>query len=199
VEQNQVQRLGLKSVGKDVVIWPMAKVVAPGAVTIGDSVMIDDFVFIMGGESTTIGSFVHIASFVSLVGGGTLVLEDFAGLSGGVRVYTGNDDFLGGSLTGPTVPPQFRRPTRGKVHIGRHVVVGANSVVLPGVTIGEGAVVGANSLVKSNIEPWTVNVGSPSRAVRERPRDTILRLEAELRACLYDAEGHYRGVSSPGR
>ncbi len=127
-------------VGMDVTIWPLAKIVSPETISIGDSVIIDDFVLLMGGARTVLGSFVHIASFASVLGGGSLVVEDFAGISSGTRVYTGNDDYLGGSLTGPTVPAPYRGATRSFVRLGRHAVIGANSVVLPGVTIGEGAV-----------------------------------------------------------
>lgn len=65
----QVCALGFTSVGQDVIIWPMAKIVSPEVISVGDSVIIDDFVFLMGGKSTVIGSFVHIASFTSITGG----------------------------------------------------------------------------------------------------------------------------------
>ena len=184
-------RFPFRRCGADVTIFPWARVVSAETISVGDSVIIDDFVFLMGGEETRIGSFVHLASFSSFVGGGRLVLEDFAGISSGCRVYTGNDDYLGGSLTGPTVPPPFRVPERSFVHVGRHAVVGANTVILPGVTIGDGCVIGAGSFVKSDCEPWTVYVGAPVRRVRPRRRDRILDLEAELRRTLYDASGHY--------
>jgi galactoside O-acetyltransferase len=188
---NQAYSLGLARIGVDVTIWPQAKIVSPEVIAIGDSVIIDDFVFLMGGTSTEIGSFVHIASFASIAGGGELLLEDFVGVSGGSRVYTGNDDYLGGCLTGPTVPYPYRIPIRSFVHIKKHAVIGANTVILPGVVIGEGAAVGANSLVTKDCEPWTIFVGSPVRAVRPRPRERICELEAQLRRELYDASGNY--------
>lgn len=190
-ELNQAYRLGLARVGRDVMIWPGAKIVAPRAISIGDSVIIDDFTFIAGGAKTEIGSFVHVASFVSILGGGEFHLGDFAGVSSGCRVYTGNDDYLGGSLTGPTVPAAYREVVRSFVRIGRHAIVGANSVVLPGVTIGEGATVGALSLVSHDLEPWTVFGGVPARPLKARRRDKITELEARLRAEVYDADGNY--------
>jgi len=50
--------------------------------------------------------------------------------------------------------------------------VGANAVVLPGVTIPDGCVVGAGSVVTHDLEPWMVCTGAPARPVRERPRPT---------------------------
>lgn len=184
-------RLPFRKLGQDVQIWPHAKIINPESLSIGDSVIIDDFVFLMAGERTELGSFIHIGAFTSVAGGGILVMEDFSGLSGGVRLYTGNEDYSGNSLTNPAVPAPWRTPTRSKVHIGKHAIVGANAVILPGVTISEGAVVGANSLVTSDLEPWTVNVGSPAKPKKARPRETILKLERELRAALYDQRGHY--------
>jgi len=188
---NQACSLGFAHVGQDVIIWPLAKVVSPEGISIGDSVIIDDFVFLMGGKRTIIGSFVHIASFVSITGGGEFIIEDFAGVSSGSRVFTGDDDYLGGSLTGPTVPHPYRVPIRSFVHIKKHAIIGANTVILPGVTIGEGAAIGANSLVTKDCEPWTIYVGSPARVLRPRPRERILALEAQLRRELYDAQGNY--------
>jgi galactoside O-acetyltransferase len=188
---NQAYALPFRSVGRDVVVHAMARIIGAEAIALGDSIIIDDFVFVMGGQATRFGSFIHIGAFSSLAGGGRLVMEDFAGLSGGVRVYTGNEDYLGGSLTNPAVPAPYRVPIRSFVHVGKHAIVGANSVILPGVTIGEGAVIGANSLVTKDCAPWTISIGSPARPLRERPRDVILRKERELRAALYDASGRY--------
>ena len=188
---NQAYNLPFASVGEDVLIWPLAKIVAPEAISIGDSVIIDDFVFIMGGKSTVIGSFVHIASFVSITGGGEAVIEDFVGLSSGARVFTGDDDYLGGGLTGPTIPDPYRRPVRSFVQIKKHAIVGANTVILPGVAVGEGAAIGANSLVKSDCEPWTIYVGSPAKPLKSRPSQRILELEKALRQELFDATGCY--------
>lgn len=188
---NQAYTLKFKHVGQDVIIWSMTKIVSPEVISIGDSVIIDDFVFLMGGKKTTIGSFVHIASFTSIIGGGEFLMEDFAGLSSGVRVYTGNEDYLGGRLTNPAVPFPYRVPIRSYVRIKKHAIIGANTVILPPVVIGEGAAIGANSLVKKDCKPWTIYVGSPAKELQPRPRERILELEAQLRRELYDANGHY--------
>lgn len=188
---NQAYTLGFRAVGADVVVWPKAHIVNPEHISIGDSVIIDDFVMIIGSPGIAIGSFVHIASFASVMGGGEFVMEDFSGLSGGVRIYLGNEDYGGDHLTNPAVPAPYRVPTRSFVRIRKHAIVGANAVILPGVEIGEGAVVGSQSLVTRDCEPWTVNVGSPARPVKERPRGKILELEAMLRRDLYDDAGRY--------
>jgi len=191
VEDNQAYNLPFKNIGEDVLIWPLAKIISPEVISIANSVIIDDFTFVMGGRRITIGSFVHIATYASIAGGGECVMEDFTCLSGGVKVYTGSDDFSGGSLTNSAVPPPYRQPIRTFVHIKRHAIIGANSVVLPGVTIGEGAAIGANSLVLKDCEPWTIYVGSPTRPLKARPRDKMEALEADLRSKAFDASGRY--------
>jgi len=188
---NQAYALGFASVGQDVIIWPMAKIVSPEVISIGDSAIIDDFVFVMGGKRTVIGSFVHIASFTSITGGGEFIMEDFTTLSSGVRVFTGNEDYSGGCLTGSGVPFPYRVPIRSFVYIRKHAIVGAEAIILPGVTIGEGTVVGANSLVKKNCAPWTVYVGSPAKAIRSRPKERILELETQLCNEVYDTDENY--------
>ena len=194
MSDNQAYTLPFRGIGTDVTIWPLAKIITPEVISIGNAVIIDDFVLLMGGTATRIGSFVHIACHSSIVGGGEFEMEDFSGLSGGVRVYTGNEDYAGGSLTNPTVPAPYRVPQRSFVRIGKHAIIGANSVVLPGITIGEGAVIGANSLVTKDCEPWTIYFGSPAkplRHLRHRPEAQIRKLEDRLCREVYNENGEY--------
>ena len=37
-----------------------------------------------------------------------------------------------------------------------------------GLTIGEGCVVGAGAVVAKSLEPWSVAVGNPAKAIRDR-------------------------------
>lgn len=188
---NLADSLQFKSIGQDVIIWDRAKIANSHLISIGNSVIIDDFVLIIGAEGTRIGDFVHISSFSSIVGNGEFIIDDFAGLSGGVRVYTANEDYSGKCMTNPTVPYPFRMPTRSYVRLAKHSIVGANSVILPGVEIGEGAVVGANSLVTKSCEPWTIYVGSPAKPIKKREKEIILSLEKQLRQQFYDGQSVY--------
>lgn len=56
------------------------------------------------------------------------------------------------------------RPTR----IGRDVWIGANAVILGGVTIGEGCVVAAGAVVTKNLPAYSVAMGVPAKVVRSR-------------------------------
>ncbi len=164
----------------NVKIWPWAKIIAPETITWGDRIIIDDFVFIGAQRKLIIGNYVHIATHTSITGGGECILADFCGLSSGVRIITGTDDFLGGGLTNPCIPPEFRSVHRGRIIIESHAIIGANTVIFPDVIIGEGAAVGAGSIVTKDLAPWGVYVGAPARRVKPRPRDTVLNAEQEL-------------------
>lgn len=71
------------------------------------------------------------------------------------------------------IDPELRRQQHGildaatrAVLIGRDVWVGANALVLKGVTIGDGAVVGAGSVVVKDVQPFELVAGNPARHVR---------------------------------
>ncbi|HWI59184.1 MAG TPA: acyltransferase, partial [Bacillota bacterium] len=104
----------------------------------GHDVLIDDFTLIYARAKIRIGNYVHIACFASLTGGAELEIGDFAAISQGARILTGTDDFKGSGFGNSTIEEKYRHTTRAPVKIGRFCIVGANSVVLPGVTIGEG-------------------------------------------------------------
>lgn len=59
----------------------------------------------------------------------------------------------------------------GPVHIGKDVLVGANSTILPGVTIGDGAQVSAMSLVNKDIPAGVFAGGVPVRVIRSASPD----------------------------
>jgi len=96
--------------------------------------------------------------------------RDFVNISPRATLLSGNDDFSGQWLPGALIPGELRNVRGGRSHLGRHSMVGAHSVVLPGVSFGEGAVVGALSLVKETLAPWGVYGGVPARWLRPRDR-----------------------------
>src|SRR5712671_6903602 len=115
------------------------KIVGVENIDFGTNIIIDDFVLIYARAKMRIGDNVHIACFSSITGGAEFVMEDFSGLSQGCRIMTGSEDFKDWGFGNPTIYEMYRNVTRAPVRIGKFCIVGANSVVLPGVTIGEGA------------------------------------------------------------
>jgi acetyltransferase-like isoleucine patch superfamily enzyme len=68
----------------------------------------------------------------------------------------------------PSLPPLGQPMLSAPTRLGNEVWLGANVVVLKGVTIGESAVVGAGSVVTKDIPAGAVAVGVPARVVRLR-------------------------------
>ena len=58
---------------------------------------------------------------------------------------------------------------KGEIHIGKGVMVGMESTIMPGVTIGDGAIIGAGSLVVKDVPAWTVAMGVPAKVIKEIP------------------------------
>jgi len=91
-------------------------------------------------------------------------------------VFTQSDDYSGMTLTNPTIPTQFKKETKKEIYVGKHVIVGAGSIIFPGVNIAEGCSVGALTLVTKSTEAWGVYVGNPAKRIKERKKD-LLKLE----------------------
>lgn len=175
----QIAELGLASVGTDVVISDRCSIYGAESIRLGDRVRIDDFVVLTARQPVLIGSYVHLSAYAFLSGQFGIEVEDFVNVSPRATLLSGNDDFSGHWLPGALIPEQLRNVTGGRIRLGRHSLVGAHTVVLPGVTFGEGAAVGALSLVKESLAPWGVYAGVPARLIRPRSRD-VEQLAARL-------------------
>lgn len=177
---DELLMLGLVKVGKEVLISKKASLYNRQFISIGDHVRIDDFCILSAGEGgIEIDNYVHIAPFCSLIGMGKIKMHDFSGLSSRVSIYSSNDDYTGQFLTNPTVPAQYTGVSHADVVLGKHVIIGSGSVVLPGILIEEGAAIGSLSLVTKNCRAFGIYSGVPARFIKERKRD-LLKLEIEL-------------------
>lgn len=165
---DQVARLGLAAVGAQVVISDRCSLYGVEHISIGDRVRIDDFAVITAREPVAIGSYVHLSAFAFLGGQYGIVLEDYSSVSVRCTLLSGSDDFSGEWLHGAQAPAHLRKVERGLIRLGRHALLGAHTVVLPGVNLGEGAAVGALSLVKESLAPWSLYAGVPARLLRAR-------------------------------
>lgn len=174
----QIKSFGFASVGSNVLISDKASIYNPGNIEIGSNVRVDDYCVLSAGlGGIVLGSYVHVAVFCSLIGVGKITLCDFSGLSSRVSVYSSNDDYSGKHLTNPTVPSQFTGVESADVFLGKHVIVGSGSVILPGVVLEEGVAVAALSLVSKNCSAFGVYSGN--RRIAERHRE-LLALEKKF-------------------
>ncbi|WP_206080352.1 acyltransferase [Pacificoceanicola onchidii] len=176
----ELRTFGFAEVGDDVMIARNCTIIGLPNISIGHNVRIDGGTTIAAARGRcSIGSFIHIGGGCHLACVSDVTLEDFTGLSQGVKLYSASDDYSGRSLTNPTIPPEFQTIHSAPIRLGRHVIIGSGSVILPGVHIGEGSSVGALSLVGKSLDPWGIYSGIPVRRVKDRRKD-LLASEAQL-------------------
>lgn len=182
LSQEAIKQMGFESVGENVQISDRASFYGAARIAIGNDVRIDDFCVLSAGVGgINIGQHVHIAVYSSLIGAGKILLSDFCNVSSRVSIYSSNDDYSGATMTNPTMPSAYTGVTHADVFLGRHVIVGSGSVILPGVTLEEGVAVGALSLVTRNCTAFGIYAGNPARRIRERKRDLLALVETFLK------------------
>lgn len=178
--EQQLKDYGFLHVGKNVKVSDKVSIYGASRISIGDHSRIDDFCVLSAGEGGIyIGRNVHIAVFCSLMGQGRIEMKDFSGLSSRVAIYSSSDDYTGRSLTNPTVPDKYKKVAHGPVILGKHVIVGVGSAILPNVEIGDGSAIGALSLVTKNVEPGIIAGGNPAQKLIPR-KQNIFNLEQDL-------------------
>ncbi|WP_231465856.1 CatB-related O-acetyltransferase [Selenomonas sp. FC4001] len=67
------------------------------------------------------------------------------------------------------------------VNIGNDVWIGANVVIMPGVTVGDGAVLAAGAVITKDVEPYAIVGGVPAKVIRyrfsEEDRNILLKIK----------------------
>ncbi|MBM6617617.1 2,3,4,5-tetrahydropyridine-2,6-dicarboxylate N-acetyltransferase [Bacillus suaedaesalsae] len=135
--------------------------IEPGAI-IRDQVEIGDNAVIMMGAMINIGA---------VIGEGTMI--DMGTVLGG-RATVGKNCHIGaGTVLAGVIEPPSAKP----VVVEDDVVIGANAVVLEGVTVGKGAVVAAGAIVIEDVPPYTVVAGTPARVIKQIDEKTKAKTE----------------------
>lgn len=178
LSRDSIEKMGFKHLGQNVKISDRASIYNADQIEIGDYSRIDDFCVVSG--NVRIGRFSHITPMCLVAGGEPgIYMDDFSTLAYGVKVFSQSDDYSGETLTNSLVDRKFKNEKFARVTLRRHVIIGAGSIVFPGVTIAEGCSVGAMTLVNRSTEPWGIYVGNPAKRIKERKRD-LLELEAKF-------------------
>lgn len=97
-------------------------------------------------------------------GGGVLKIGRQCSISQNITIVVSNHQHKRGEY----IKNQPWTTHNNFVVIEDDVWIGANSVVLPGVTIGKGAIVGAGSVVTKDVPPYAIVVGNPARVIKYR-------------------------------
>lgn len=180
LSQKQLEDFGFKFLGQNVLISDKCSIYNAKNISIGDNTRIDDFCVLSAGDGgIEIGKYVHIACFATIIGKGKVVMKDYSGISSRVAVYSSSDNYDGEYMTNPCLPPIVTNTIHKDVTLGKHVVVGSGSIILPGVTLDDGCAVGAMSLVNKSIEGAYVLAGVPVKIIKPRKLN-IFELEKHL-------------------
>ena len=82
-------------------------------------------------------------------------------------------------FSNPISTEKYTYTHNADVNIGRHVIIGTGSIILPGVTLEEGVAVGALSLMKKDCLAFGIYMGSPAKRISER-KQNFLALEKQF-------------------
>ena len=133
----------------------------------GPKLFIGDNVFLyrahkIGSEwgKISFGNDIKIGSNVVIDYVGEVVIGNHVDISAGVKIYSHDHDPY--AMVYEKKAPAIPR----KTIISNDVWIGANAVILAGVTVGEHCVVGAGSIVTKDVRANTIVAGNPAKIIR---------------------------------
>lgn len=109
------------------------------------------------GKNITIGKDVFINSGCHFQDQGGIEIGDGALIGHNVVLATINHD---------TIPGNGRKNHYAPIQLGKHVWIGSNATILPGVTVGDWAVIAAGAVVTSDVPPYTIVGGVPAKIIK---------------------------------
>jgi acetyltransferase-like isoleucine patch superfamily enzyme len=125
----------------------------------------NDFCILCDAEKIKIGKGTWIGYHTTLDGSGGLEIGEYCGISSCVSIWTHDGvNFVINDLERKLDKSHL---AFAPVKIGNHVMIGANVVILKGVTIGDRVVIGAGSVVTRDLESNALYMGVPAKFVRK--------------------------------
>lgn len=114
--------------------------------------------YINYGKDTKIGKNVFINFDCTFLGLGGITIEDNVMLAPKVSLLS----------EGHPVSPENRHSLMvGRIHIKKNAWIGANAIILQGVTVGENAIVAAGAVVSKDVPDNTIVGGVPAIVIKE--------------------------------
>jgi acetyltransferase-like isoleucine patch superfamily enzyme len=111
------------------------------------------------GDHTYIGEYNNIRA-----SGGSIIIGNYCAISQHISIIASNHSIKKKEFIGK----QPWSLVNNYIVIKDDVWIGANSVILPGVTIGQGAVVAAGSIVTKDVPEYAIVAGNPARIIKYR-------------------------------
>lgn len=130
------------------------------------------------GNSSIICDYVHMATHNGQIKiGNNTAINHFCEIQGTGGLIIGDNVAVGPHVSIFPFSHRFQKrdeliAKQGKdikgIKIGNDVWIGANSVILDGVTIGDGVVIGAGAVVNSDLPNYSIAVGVPAKVIKMR-------------------------------
>jgi acetyltransferase-like isoleucine patch superfamily enzyme len=155
----------LKDIGSNCFIHPSASMRNHKNITLGSNVKIERNVNIWVSK-LNIGNNVGIGPNTNIFG--KIIIGNNVMIAPNCTIVGGNHGILNNGI--PMI--NQKNTTSGPIIIEDDVWIGANSIILDGVTIGAGAIVGGGSVVTKNIPKMAISVGNPAKVIKFRNKDS---------------------------
>lgn len=149
---------------KNVYFERSIKIYNNGNIKIGKNSKIRSYVILNpNGGTITIGENVSINSFCHISGNGNVVIGNNVLIATQCVIVSANHNYKDKNTI-----IYSQGETKGEIVIEDDCWLGASVNVLAGVKISQGSVIGAGSVVTKDTEPYSVNVGVPSKKIGSR-------------------------------
>jgi len=156
---------------RSLIMWPQTTIFNEEYISIGHDTLIGKDVALSAGMVP--GQKCLSEVVVSI--GDRCLIGRASGIVGHLSIVIGNDVWTGHHVYITDQNHDYKDVTRPiakqsqperAVSIGDHSWIGHGAVILPGAQIGRHVVIGANSVVTGNIPDYCVAVGSPAKVIR---------------------------------
>ena len=139
---NELIKMKFKFLGNNCKISSLASFIETKNISIDNNVRIDDFALLVAKKGyIKIGVNTHIGGHSYLQGWSGISIGPNCNISQGVRIYSKSDDYK----------QSGRRQIEEKVLLRENVILGSNSVILPGTIIEKNSRIGALTLVNKKV------------------------------------------------
>jgi acetyltransferase-like isoleucine patch superfamily enzyme len=168
---NQFYKFQFKKVGKDCVIYRQMLLTNKNKISLGQNV-----VFMPNSRIELFTNYANVKFDPSLEVGDFSQIHQNCHITCAERIKIGNNVIIVSNVTITDIIHPYDDITKpmnkvgiktNPVEIGDETYIYNNCVILPGVKIGKHCIIGANSVVNSDIPSYSIAVGNPAKIIKQ--------------------------------